>query len=200
MVASLARPGGNVTGLSLQSTDLSGQRLELLRAVVPGLRRLAIIANASYPAAMLEFGEVQATARSLGIEVAAPEIRRAEDIGPAFEGLKGRAEAIYVAPDPLVFAYRTQISTLALGAQLRVDLLCQGVRRSRKSDVLWTKLFRSFRNAADYVDKILRGTKPGDIPVQQPTKFELVINLTTAKVLGLEVPPSLLARADEVIE
>ena len=118
MVASLARPGGNVTGLSLQSTDLSGKRLELLRAAVPGLRRLAIIANASYPAAMLELGEVQATARSLGIEVAAPEIRRAEDIGPAFEGLKGRAEAIYVAPDPLVFANRTRISTLALGARL----------------------------------------------------------------------------------
>jgi putative tryptophan/tyrosine transport system substrate-binding protein len=118
MVASLARPGGNVTGLSLQSTDLSSKRLELLRAAVPGLRRLAIIANASYPAAMLELGEVQTTARSLGIEVAAPEIRRAEDIGPAFEGLKGRAEAIYVAPDPLVFANRTRISTLALGARL----------------------------------------------------------------------------------
>ena len=118
MVASLAQPGGNVTGLSLQSTDLSGKRLELLRAVVPGLRRFAIIANASYPAAMLELGEVQATARSLGLEVAAPEIRQAEDIGPAFEGLKGRAEAIYVAPDPLVFANRTRISTLALGARL----------------------------------------------------------------------------------
>ena len=106
MVASLARPGGNVTGLSLQSTDLSGKRLELLRAAVPGLRRLAIIANASYPAAMLELGEVQTAARSLGIEVAVPEIRRAEDIGPAFERLKNRAEAIYVAPDPLVFANR----------------------------------------------------------------------------------------------
>ena len=200
MVASLAQPGGNVTGLSLQSTDPSGKRLELLRAVVPGLRRLAIIANASYPAAMLELGEVQATARSLGIEVAAPDIRRAEDIGPAFEGLKGRAEAIYVAPDPLVFANRTRISTLALGAQLASISFVREYVEAGGLMSYGPNYSDLFRNAADYVDKILRGTKPGDIPVQQPTKFELVINLTTAKVLGLEVPPSLLARADEVIE
>ena len=200
MVASLARPGGNVTGLSLQSTDLSGKRLELLRAAVPGLRRLAIIANASYPAAMLELGEVQATARSLGIEVAAPEIRRAEDIGLAFEGFKGRAEAIYVAPDPLVMANRTRISTLALGAQLASISFVREYVEAGGLMSYGPNYSDLFRNAADYVDKILRGTKPGDLPVQQPTKFELVINLTTAKVLGLEVPPSLLARADEVIE
>jgi putative tryptophan/tyrosine transport system substrate-binding protein len=200
MVASLARPGGNVTGLSLQSTDLSGKRLELLRAAVPGLRRLAIIANASYPAAMLELGEVQATARSLGIEVAAPEIRRAEDIGLAFEGFKGRAEAIYVAPDPLVMANRTRISTLALGARLASISFVRDYVEAGGLMSYGPNYSDLFRNAADYVDKILRGTKPGDIPVQQPTKFELVINLTTAKVVGLEVPPSLLARADEVIE
>jgi putative ABC transport system substrate-binding protein len=200
MVASLARPGGNVTGLSLQSTDLSGKRLELLRAVVPGLRRLAIIANASYPAAMLELGEVQATARSLGIEVAAPEIRRAEDIGPAFEGLKGRAEAIYVAPDPLVFANRTRISTLALGARLASISFVREYVEAGGLMSYGPNYSDLFRNAADYVDKILRGTKPGDIPIQQPTKFELVINLTTAKALGLAIPEAFLLRADEVIE
>ena len=200
MVASLARPGGNVTGLSLQSTDLSGKRLELLRAVVPGLRRLAIIANASYPAAMLELGEVQATARSLGIEVAAPEIRRAEDIGPAFEGLKGRAEAIYVAPDPLVFANRTRISTLALGARLASISFAREYVEAGSLMSYGPNYPDLFRNAADYVDKILRGTKPGDIPIQQPTKFELVINLTTAKALGLAIPEAFLLRADEVIE
>ena len=200
MVASLARPGGNVTGLSLQSTDLSGKRLELLRAAVPGLHRLAVIANASYPAAMLELGEVQATARSLGIEVAAPEIRRAEDIGPAFEGLKGRADAIYVAPDPLVFAYRIRISTLALGAQLASISFAREYVEAGSLMSYGPNYPDLFRNAADYVDKILRGTKPGDIPIQQPTKFEVVINLTTAKALGLAIPEAFLLRADEVIE
>ena len=200
MVTSLARPGGNVTGLSLQSTDLSGKRLELLREVVPGLHRLAIIANASYPAAMLESNEVQATARSFGIEVVTPEIRRAEDIGPAFEALKGHAEAVYVAPDPLVSTNQTRISTSALDARLAS---ISYVREYVEAGALmsygpnYTDLFR---RAADYVDKILRGSKPGDLPIQQPTKFELVINLTTAKTLGINVPPSMQARADEMIE
>ena len=106
MVTSLARPGGNVTGLSLQSTDLSSKRIDLLREVVPGLRRLAILANAAYPAAVVEIGEVQAAARTLGFEVAIPEIRRAEDIAPAFEALKGQTQAVYVAPDPLMFTHQ----------------------------------------------------------------------------------------------
>ena len=200
MVTSLARPGGNVTGLSLQSTDLTSKRLELLRAVVPGLRRLAIIANASYPAAMLESNEVQATARSFGIEVVTPEIRRAEDIGPAFEALKGHAEAVYVAPDPLVSTNQIRISTSALDARLAS---ISYVREYVEAGALmsygpnYTDLFRS---AADYVDKILRGSKAGDLPIQQPTKFELVINLTTAKALGLTIPEAFLLRADEVIE
>ena len=118
MVTSLARPGGNVTGLSLQSTDLSSKRLELLREAVPSLRRLAILANAAYPAAVVESGEVQAAARMLDFEVAIPEILRAEDIAPAFEALKGRAQALYVAPDPLMFTHRIQINNLALGARL----------------------------------------------------------------------------------
>jgi putative ABC transport system substrate-binding protein len=200
LVASLARPGGNVTGLSLQATDLAGKRIELLREVVPALRRLAILANVSYPAAVLEMAEVQATARTLGLEVATLEIRRAEDIAPAFEALKGGAEALYVCGDPLVLVNRIRINTLALGARLptmlsnRVFVEAGGLMSyGANFPDLW-------RRAGDHVDKILRGAKPADIPVEQPTRFDLVVNLITAKALGLTVPPSLLARADEVIE
>ena len=200
LVASLARPGGNVTGLSIQATDLAGKRLELLREVVPGLRRLAIMANVGNPAAVLEMGEVQAAARTLGLEVATLEIRRAEDIAPAFEALKGRADALYVCADPLVNTNRIRINTLALGARLPT---MYGDREYVEAGGLMSygpNFPDLFRRAADYVDKILRGAKPGDLPVEQPTKFDLVINLTTAKALGLAVPPTLLARADEVIE
>ena len=200
LVASLARPGGNVTGLSLQSTDLAGKRLELLREVVPGLRRLAIMANAGYPAAVLEMGEVQATARTLGLEVVTFEIRRAEDIAPAFEAFTGRAEALYVVSDPLVGTHRIRNNTLALGARLPT---MHGNREHVEAGGLMSygpNFPDLYRRAADYVDKILRGAKPADLPVEQPTKFDLVINLKTAKALGLEISPTLLARADEVIE
>jgi putative ABC transport system substrate-binding protein len=200
MVASLARPGGNVTGLSLQSTDLSSKRLELLREIVPGLRRLAILANASYPAAVVEMGEVQAAARLLGFEVATPEIRRAEDIAPAFEALKSRAQALYLSPDPLVFTHRIQISNLALGAGLAAVSFAKEYAEAGALLSYGPNYVDLFRNAAEYVDKILHGTRPGDLPVQQPTKFELVINLKTAKALGLTVPSKLLLTADDVIE
>ena len=199
-VASLARPGGNSTGLSLQATDLAGKRLEFLREVVPGLRRLAIMANVGYPAAVLEMGEVQATARTLGLDAAASEIRRAEDIAAAFEALTGRAEALYVVLDPLTNTNRVRINTLALGARLPT---MHGFREFVEAGGLMSygaDLLDLYRRAADYVDKILRGTKPADIPVEQPTKFDLVINLKTAKALGLTIPPTLLARADAVIE
>jgi putative tryptophan/tyrosine transport system substrate-binding protein len=200
VVASLARPGGNVTGLSSQTPDVAGKRIELLREVVPGLRRFAILANPDNSYVALEVREVQAAARILDLEVALFEIRRAEDIALAFEGLKGRAEALYVMPDPVLFTNRLRINTLALGARLPTihslrefveasGLICYGPN--------WAD---QWRRAADYVDKILRGAKPADIPVEQPTKFELVINLTTAKVLGLTVPANVLTRADEVIE
>ena len=182
----LARPGGNVTGLSIQATDLAGKRLELLREVVPGLRRLAIMANVGNPAAVLEMGEVQAAARTLGLEVATLEIRRAEDIAPAFEALKGRADALYVCGDPLVNTNRIRINTLALGARLPT---MYGSREYVEAGGLMSygpNFPDLFRRAADYVDKILRGAKPADIPVEQPTKFDLVINLTTAKALGLD--------------
>ncbi len=200
LVASLARPGGNVTGLSNQSADLAGKRLELLREVVPSLRRLAILANAGSPIGVLEMREAQAAARTLGFEVATVEIRRAQDIAPAFDALKGPADALYVAADPLVTTNRIRINTLALGARLPT-MHGQGDNVEAGGLMSYGANYPDLhRRAADYVDKILRGAKPGDIPVEQPTKFDLVINLTTAKVLGLTVPPSLLARADEVIE
>ncbi len=200
LVASLARPGGNVTGLSNQSADLAGKRLELLREVVPSLRRLAILANVGSPIGVLEMREAQAAARTLGFEVATVEIRRAQDIAPAFDALKGRADALYVCGDPLVTTNRIRINTLALGARLPT-MHGQGDNVEAGGLMSYGANYPDLhRRAADYVDKILRGAKPGDIPVEQPTKFDLVINLTTAKVLGLTVPPSLLARADEVIE
>jgi len=200
LVASLGRPGDNVTGLSLQGTDLAGKRVEILREIVPSIRRLAIMANVGNPYAVLEMAEVQAAVRTLGLEVTTPEIRRPADIASAFEALKGRADALYVVADPLVFTNRAQIHTLAMGARLPTmygfrEYVDGGGFISYGADVP-----DLFRRAADYVDKILRGTKPAGIPVEQPTKFDLVINLTTAKALGIEVPATLLARADEVIE
>src|SRR5262249_19315352 len=200
LVASLAHPGGNVTGLSVQHTDLAGKRLELLREIVPNLRRLAIMTNVGNPAAMLELREVQAAARTLGLEVAALEIRRAEDIARAFEEVKVRAEALYVCIDALLFFQRILINTLALAARLptmhgnREHVATGGLAHYGAN---YPDLFRP---AGDYVDKILRGAKPGGIPVEQPTRFDLVVNLTTAKALGLTIPESFLLRADEVIE
>jgi putative tryptophan/tyrosine transport system substrate-binding protein len=199
-VASLSRPGGNVTGLSLQSTDLAGKRLELLREVVPGLRRLAIMAHVGNPGAVLELAGIQTAARALGLEVATLEIRRAEDIAPTFEMLKSRVDALYVETDALMSTHRIRINTLALAARLPT---MHGGRAYVEAGGLmsygpnYTDLFR---RAADLVDKVLRGQKPSDIPVEQPTNFDLIINLTTAKALGIDVPPMLLARADEVIE
>ena len=200
LVASLARPGGNVTGLSGQATDLAAKRLELLREVVPRLRRLAIMLNVGYPSAVLEMGEVQAAARALGIEVAPLEIRRAEDVAPAFDMLKAQADALYVVVDTLVSANRTRIITFALGARLPTIWNTRGFVQAGGLMSYGPNFLDLFRSTAGLVDKILRGAKPGDLPVEQPTKFNLVINLTTAKALGLTVPRSLLARADEVIE
>jgi len=200
LVASLARPGGNVTGLSGQVVDTASKRLELLRKVLPGLRRLAIMGNVDNPFAVLDMREVQATARMVGLEATTFEIRRAEDIAPAFEAFKGRADALYVPPEALVNTNRVRINTLALGARLPT---MHGLREYVEAGGLMSygpSALDQYRRAADYVDKILRGAKPADIPVEQPTKFDLVINLTTAKALGLQIPDRLLALADEVIE
>jgi putative ABC transport system substrate-binding protein len=200
LVASLARPAGNVTGLSTQTTALAGKRIELLREVFPDLKRLAIIADVGYAGSVIEVGEVQAAAHKLGLDVDVLEIRRVEDIAPAFGVLKSGAQALYVCPDALVNANIARINTLALGARLPTihpfrDYLGAGGLMSYGANNV-----DLFRRAADYVDKILRGAKPGDLPIEQPTKFELVINLTAAKALGLTIPESFLLRADEVIE
>jgi ABC-type uncharacterized transport system substrate-binding protein len=200
LVASLARPGGNVTGLSTLATDLAGKRLELLREAVPGLRRLATIGNVDNSLAVLEMSEVQAAAGRFGLEAATLEIRRAEDIAPAFEALKGGADALYVVADPLANTNRARIHTLAMGARLPA---IYNAREHVEAGGLMSygpNFPDLYRRAAEFVDKILRGAKPADLPVEQPTRFDLVINLTTAKALGLDVPPTLLARADEVIE
>jgi len=200
LVENLARPGGNVTGLSNQVSDTAGKKLEFLREIVPSLRRLAILANVGNPAVVLDMVQVQAAAGKLGLGVTASEIRRPEDIGPVFDALKGHADALYVCTDPLVNTHRIRVNTLAVAARLPT---MHGLREYVEAGGLMSygaNLPDLMRRAADFVDKILRGAKPGDIPVEQPTKFDLVINLTTAKALGLDVPPMLLARADEVIE
>jgi putative ABC transport system substrate-binding protein len=200
LVAGLARPGGSVTGLSLQSPDLAGKRVELLREVVPALRRMAILANVSSRSVVTELGEVQIAARTLGLENVTLEIRRPEDIAPAIEASKGRAEALYVVTDPLATANRTRINTLALGARLPT---MHGLRDYVEAGGLVSygpHVPDLFRRAADFVDKILRGAKPADIPVEQPVRFDLVVNMITAKALGLTIPESFLVRANELIE
>ncbi len=199
-VGSLARPGGNVTGISTQTTDLAGKRVELLREIIPSLQRFGIIANVGYNASALEIKEAEAAARTFGLQAVVLGIRHADDIARVFETLNGEVQALYVCPDPLVNANHVQINTLAL------DLRLPTIHPFR--DYLGGAGFISygadnvdlFRRAADYVDKILRGAKPTDLPVEQPTKFDLVINTKTAKALGLTIPQTLLATADVIVE
>jgi putative tryptophan/tyrosine transport system substrate-binding protein len=198
IVASLARPGGNVTGLSSQAPDTAGKRVELLREVIPGLRRLATLSDVGNPFAAQDVEQVQTAARPLKLEVMKFEIRQAEDIDAAFEAFRGRAQ--YVIAVPLAYVNRLRINNLALAARLPT---MHGVQEYVEAGGLmsygpnWPHMWS---RAANLVDKILRGTKPADIPVEQPTDFDLVINLKTAKALGLTIPPSLLARADQVID
>jgi len=200
LVASLAQPGGNVTGLSIQANELAGKRLEFARELVPQLHRLAIMFNVGNAQPVLEMGETQAAARMLGFEVAPLVIQRAEDIAPAFQGLKTRADALYVAVDQLMVANRSSILASALDARMPTIFSTRDFVKAGALMSYGPSYTERFGRAADYVDKILRGANPADLPVEQPTKFELVINVTTAKALGLDVPPPLLARADEVIE
>src|SRR6516225_9128775 len=200
LVASLARPGGNVTGMSLMAPDLGGKRLELLKEVLPRLSRVAVLWDAANPYAALVFKETQGAGRTLGIEVQSLEVRGPDDLDGAFEAArKQRPDAMITVEDPLTLTYRKRIVDFATGQQLP----SLGPREFAAAGGLISygaNLADLTRRAAGYVDKILKGAKPADLPVQQPTKFELVINLKTAKALGLDVPPTLLARADEVIE
>jgi putative tryptophan/tyrosine transport system substrate-binding protein len=200
VVASLARPGGNITGMSIQQTDTAGKRIELLREAVPRLAKLAVMANVGAPGAVLEMREVVTTARGLGLEATPIEVKHAIDIFVAIEQLKDRADALYVATDPLIFNNRLKLNAMAQAQ--RLPTIYAGREYPDAGALMsygpyWTDLFH---HAAEQVDKVLRGTKPADIPVEQPTKFYLVINARTAKAIGLELSPSLLARADEVIE
>jgi putative ABC transport system substrate-binding protein len=201
LIANLSRPGGNVTGLSLEVTEIAGKRLQLLHEVVPHLRRLAVLFDVGYSASELQMGEVQKAAHILGVEVEPAKIRRAEDIAPSFEALKSqKVDALYVVENSLIQANGRQIAAFALSARLPTVF---GARDQVQTGGLMSygpKYSDLFRRTAEIVDKILRGAKPGDIPVEEPTNFELVINLMTAKALGLAVPSTLLATADEVIE
>jgi ABC-type uncharacterized transport system substrate-binding protein len=200
LVASLARPGSNVTGLSIQSSDLAGKQVELLREVVPSLHRLAILANAGSPISLQHMREAQAAAGTLGIKVVTLEVRRAEDIAPIFRSLKGGTDALLVTADPLLGANRIRINVLALGARLPTIQSSREYLETGGLMFYGPNFVDVYRRGADYVDKILRGAKPADISVEQPTKFELGVNLIAAEALGLTIPPTLLARADEVIE
>ncbi|MFY9771127.1 MAG: ABC transporter substrate-binding protein [Xanthobacteraceae bacterium] len=200
IVASLQRPGGNVTGLSSETPDTAGKKIQLLRELVPSLHQLAILSDVGNPFAATDARKIGEAARPLGLEVTTFEIRQAADIDPAFEAFKGRAQALYVQAVPLMFTNRVRINSLALTARLPT---LHGVREYVDAGGLmsygpnWPTMWR---RAADLADKILRGTKPSDIPVEQPTKFDLAINTTTAKLLGLDIPVKFLALADEVIE
>ena len=200
LVTSLARPGGNVTGLSVQSSDLVQKAVQLLRELLPNFGRLAILYHIGNPVTALQTDAVKSAAGRFGLDVAIVEVRGAEDIAPTIEALKDRAEALIVPSEPLYNTNRIQINSWALRAQLptiyfdRVYVETGGLMSYGPN---WPSLWR---RAAEVVDKILRGAKPADIPVEQPRTFELVINLKTAKALGLAIPESFLLRADEVIE
>jgi ABC-type uncharacterized transport system substrate-binding protein len=200
LVSSLARPGGNATGLSNLGVDLAGKRVELLREVVPGLRRLGILANAAYSDGVVEMEEVDSTARKVGLDVVKLTIKGAGEIMPALETLNGRADALYVVVDGFVAANRTRI--IIFGASARLPMIFN-TREYVEAGALMSygpNFPDMFRRSAEYVDKILRGTKPGELPVEQATRFDLVINLSTAKALGMKIPESFLLRADELIE
>jgi len=200
LVASLARPGGHITGLSQLAADLGGKRVELIREIIPTMKRLAILGDAGNQAVVPEMRQVQEAARMLGLQDELLDVRRAEEIGPALEALKGKADALYVQSGPLMNTNRVKISTLALAARLPT---MSGIRDyvDAGSLVSYGPNFPDmFRRAAEIADKILRGANPGDVPVEQAAKFDLILNLTTAKALGLKIPESFLLRANEVIE
>ena len=200
LVASLARPGANITGLSIQQTELAGKRLEIMREAFPGLHTLGIVANAGSASAVLEMRETEAAASKYGLDVVKSEIRSVDDLAGAIEAFKGRAEALYFCPDPLLTTNRRLVVTLALGARLPTMFAFREYVEAGGLMSYGTNFPDLFRRAAEYVDKILRGAKPSDLPVEQPTKFDLVVNSTTAKALGLKISEAFLLRANEVIE
>jgi putative ABC transport system substrate-binding protein len=200
LVTSLAQPGGNVTGLSLQAANLAGKRLEILRELLPQLRRLAVIFNAGNDQTVLEMSDTEAAARELKLDVARLDIRSMQDVAPVFEKLNAQADALYVVVDQLVVANFNRILTFALSARLPMIYSTRDFVRSGGLMSYGPSYVDLFRRAGDYVHRILQGAKPADMPVEQPTRFELVLNLTTARALGLRVSEPFMQRVDEVIE
>jgi putative ABC transport system substrate-binding protein len=200
LVDSLSRPGANVTGLSNQQTDLASNRLALLREVAPHIRRVAVLGNIGVANVKLEMDAVQAAAPQLGLDVVTLSVRTADDIAPGLETLKGRVDALYVCTDPLLTTHRVRINTFAIGEKLPTMYAFREYVVAGGLMSYGPNFPDLFRRAGDHVDKILRGTKPADIPVEQPVKFDHIINLTTGKALGLSIPESFLLRANEVIE
>jgi putative ABC transport system substrate-binding protein len=200
LVSSLSRPGGNVTGLSNMQTDLGGRRLSLLREIQPNVKRVAVLGNVDSPLIALEMEGVKEDGARLGLETFKLHVTKAEEIVPAIQSLKGVADALYICSDPFLTTHRVRINTLAIAQKLPT------VNAFREYVVAGGLLSYGpnfpdlFRRSADYVDKILRGAKPADIPVEQPVKFDLVINNRTAIAIGLTIPEQFLMRADEVIE
>jgi putative ABC transport system substrate-binding protein len=201
IVNSLARPGANITGLTLVTAEMNPKRLELLKAAVPGSTRIAVLMNPDNPSTTLARRETEAAARSLGLTLLVVEARDPADVDRAFsEMLKEQARALVVLPDPMLFAQRTRIAVLAAKSQLPAVGEAREFAAAGGLMAYGPRITENFRRAAVYVDKVLKGAKPVDLPVEQPSMFELVINLKTAKALGLTIPQSLLLRADEVIQ
>jgi putative ABC transport system substrate-binding protein len=201
VVASLARPGGNVTGLSSFAADLNSKRVELLREVIPNIRRIGAIINLGSPNLRRSYAEIETATRAFGIQSQLLSVRKAEDIAPAFdEAVSKRMNALLVSIDVLTQGNRNFIVELAAKHGLPAMYASREFIDVGGLIALGVSYPDLYRRAATYIDKIFRGTRPADLPVEQPTKFELLINLKTAKALGLEIPPTLLARADEVIE
>jgi putative ABC transport system substrate-binding protein len=200
LVSSLANPGGNVTGLSLQAANLAAKRLGLLRELIPQLRRLAIFFNGGNDQTVMEMSDTEMAARELKLDVELLEIRGRQDIPAAFDKLTSPADALYVVVDQLIVANFNRILTFALTTRLPMIYSTRDFVETGGLMSYGPSYVDLFRRAGDYVDRILRGAKPADMPVEQPTKFELILNLTTARALGLRVPEPFLLRVDELIE
>jgi len=200
-VASLSRPGGNLSGVAYMTFELVGKRIELLREVLPGVSRVAILANPLHPGESRELSSSQAAARQLGIALQYLPVRSGKDFEAAFAAMtRERAEAIIAFPDALIMLQRKAIADYSMRRRIPAVSGWADFARDGNLMTYGPNLSDSWRRVASYVDKILKGAKPGDLPVEQPTKFELVINMKTAKAIGLTVPQSVLARADEVIQ
>jgi putative tryptophan/tyrosine transport system substrate-binding protein len=201
LVGSLAGPGGNITGVSLMGRELSGKRLELLKEVVPKLARVTVLSNPNNPAVVLALQETQAAAQTLDLTLQGVDIREPDDLDGALSvTVRERPDALVLLLDSMINSQRVRIAAFAVKHRLPSISPFREFAEAGGLMAYGASVPDLFRRSAYYVDKILRGAKPADLPIQQPTKFELVINLKTAKALGLLIPPSLLARADEVIE